>query len=92
MEAKMYTNAQATLVSDVNDVSVGTIAKGTEVAVEGLWTEVTGGSWMNATGNFAAMNYGLRVGLDGLPIDDKVYYGKVGGLGFLFHETELVFS
>lgn len=82
---------KAKLTQDVNDPYVGTIAKDTDVDVEGLWHEITGGSWMDARGNIAAMNYALRSGFSGLPMDDNVYYGKINGLGFLLHESELQF-
>ncbi|WAL67089.1 hypothetical protein ORV05_04695 [Amycolatopsis cynarae] len=57
--------------------------------VEDWWDRVSGGSWMDATGNLAAMNYGVRSGLSGLPLDDEVLYGHVGAFGHLVHATEI---
>ncbi len=56
---------------------------------EGRWDELTGGSWMFADGNPACIIYALRAGVSGLPVDDKVHYVKINGLGHLVHETEL---
>lgn len=58
--------------------------------VEGYWDEITGKSWMWSNGNFAAMNYGMRSGLKGLPTDDNVLYGKIGALGYLVHVSEIM--
>jgi hypothetical protein len=60
-----------------------------EIVVEGLWKDIFGKSWMFANGNPAAMTYGMRAGFMGLPTDDNVYYGKIGMLGELVHESEL---
>lgn len=57
--------------------------------IEDYWHNVTGSSWMSATGNPAALQYAFRSGISGLPIDNEVLYGKVGGLGFLVHVSEL---
>ena len=62
---------------------------GAEFEVEDWWDRVSGGSWMNATGNPAAMIYGMRSGLQDLPIDDEVLYGKIGILGHLIHINEI---
>lgn len=64
---------------------------GQEYQVEDWWDRVTGGSWMTADGNPAALQYAIRSGLNGiLPTDNDVVYGKVGGLGFIVHASELV--
>lgn len=60
-----------------------------EYRVEDWWDLLTGGSWMFAEGNPAAMQYALRSGFAGLPTDDEVVYGKVGHLGHLIHVTEI---
>lgn len=62
-----------------------------EFVVEDWWDRVTGGSWMYANGNIAAMKYGVRSGKAHLPIDDEVVYGKVNGNGFgnLVHVSEI---
>lgn len=87
----MRNNRLAKLIMAIHDPYNGEIAQGTEISIEGLWHELTGGSWMSANGNPAAMNYAMRGAFAGLPIDDNVYYGKINGLGFLVHETELEF-
>lgn len=78
-------------------VKLGTNAKrhpqfgelaGQEFEVEDWWDRVTGGSWMNANGNPAALIYAVRSGMGGLPVDDKVSYGKLDGMGVLIHESE----
>lgn len=61
---------------------------GAEYRLEDWWDRLTGGSWMDATGNFAAMAYAVRTAGD-TPIDDEVVYGKIGSLGFLIHVSEL---
>jgi hypothetical protein len=63
--------------------------KGSEIEIEGLWKEITGTSWMDSVGNIACINYAIRSVDDFLPIDDKVFYGKIGCLGYLVHESEL---
>lgn len=61
-----------------------------EYRLEDWWDRITGGSWMTADGNPAAMIYGMRSGLISLPIDDEVVYGKIGSLGHLVHVSEIV--
>lgn len=57
--------------------------------VEGTDREVFGGSWGGQNNNIACMLYGIRSGSEGLPFGGTVYYGKIGILGELIHETEL---
>lgn len=77
------------LNKDIMEPSMGVIQEGTEYHVEGYWDDVTGGSWMHANGNVAALNYALRAGHAGLPADDDVLYGKIGALGVLIHVSEI---
>jgi hypothetical protein len=60
--------------------------------VEDYWDRVTGGSWMFADGNPAAMVYGMRSGFSGgkIPLDDQVVYVKIGPFGHLLHTSEIV--
>src|SRR5437016_1310536 len=59
-----------------------------EMEIEDYWDRVSGGSWMNATGNPACLIYAVRT--VGLPIDDEVLYGKTKGrMGVLIHVSEL---
>ena len=62
---------------------------GSEIVIEDWWVNVYGGSWMNANGNPAAMIYGMRSGFNGLPTDNEVLYGKLGGYGVLIHVSEI---
>lgn len=62
---------------------------GAEFQVEDWWDTLTGGSWMNADGNPAAMGYAMRAGMGGLPLDNEVVYGKIGALGYLIHVSEI---
>lgn len=64
------------------------LVKDAKYHVEDLWINVAGKSWMDCDGNPACLNYAARS--VGLPIDDKVLYGKIGGLGYLVHESEIV--
>lgn len=57
--------------------------------VEDWWDRLYGASWMVASGNYAVINYAMRSGGKGLPIDDEVVYGKVGRLGHIVHVSEL---
>lgn len=56
--------------------------------LEDWWDRIAGGSWMNS-GAIAAFAYGIRAGLEGLPMDDEVVYGHIGSLGHLIHASEL---
>lgn len=77
------------LNKDIKDPYVGLIPKGSIYHIEDTWKNVTGGSWMFAQGNPAALNYAMRSAFADLPIDDNVYYGKINGLGFIVHESEI---
>lgn len=57
--------------------------------VEDYWQNVSGGSWMDAVGNPAALIYAGRVALSGFPLDNEVLYGKIGPFGHLMHVSEL---
>lgn len=67
-------------------------SKGKEVefVVEDWWDHLTQKSWMISDGNFACAIYAMRAGIEGLPVDDEVIYGKVGAFGHLVHASELV--
>ena len=68
--------------------STGELA-GREFRIEDWWDHMTGASWMDASGNPAALQYAVRALLKGLPTNDDVIYGKVGALGYLLHVTEV---
>ena len=59
------------------------------ISVEDYWDRVYGKSWQVSDYNPAAMAYGMRNGMAGLPLDDEVVYGKIDGLGHLVHVSEL---
>lgn len=60
-----------------------------EYRIEDYWDRITGGSWMTAQGNPAALKYAIRGAMQGLPTDNEVVYGKVGPFGHLIHVSEL---
>ena len=64
---------------------------GKKYLVEDWWDRVSGVSWMDADGNPACLIYAMRSARQTpmLPIDNKVLYGKIGGLGVLVHITEI---
>lgn len=57
--------------------------------VEGTDREVFGGGWLEQSGNPACALFGMRAGIEGLSLGGTVYYGKIGMLGELIHESEL---
>lgn len=58
--------------------------------IEDYWDRVSGGSWMFAAGNPAALQYAIRSATAELPLDDDVVYGKSeNGLGHIVHVSEL---
>lgn len=61
-----------------------------EIEIEDTAMNVWGKSWQVMIGNSTAMLYGMRAGMEDLPTDDDVYYGKIGVLAELVHESELV--
>lgn len=61
-----------------------------EYTIEDYWDRLTGRSWGMSDGNPAAIVYGLRAGMNQLPWDDEVVYGKIGGLGHLVHVSEII--
>ncbi len=64
---------------------------GKTLRVEDYWDRIAGKSWRNSDGNPAALGYAMRTGLGDMriPNDDEVVYGKIGGLGYLVHLSEL---
>lgn len=64
---------------------------GADFCIEDYWENVSGTSWMNSNGNPAAMTYAIRIGCQefNIPMDDEVVYGKICGIGYLFHVSEL---
>lgn len=62
---------------------------GSDFRVIDYWKKLNGKSWMDTEGNPACLQYAVRSEHVGLPMDDKVVYGKIKGLGYLVHESEL---
>lgn len=78
-----------TLNETAHDGIRGIVEAGEKFAVEDWWDRLTGGSWMFANGNPAALQYAMRSSIDHLPLDDNVVYGKIGAFGHLVHVSEL---
>lgn len=83
MHSEPFDGAGQTFTIDAKGID------GTEIRVEDYWDRVAGQSWTVSNGNFAALQYAIRSGLHGLPMDDEVVYGKVNGLGHLVHVSEI---
>ena len=81
-------NIESPLAGNVVTIKSGDFA-GSEYRIEDWWDRVGGKSWMWCEGNAACLNYGVRSGFGGLPLDDEVLYGKIGSLGHLIHISEL---
>jgi hypothetical protein len=62
---------------------------GQEFVVEDYWENIAGKSWMFCDGNPACIKYAIRSAFAGLPTDNNVVYGKVGGIGHIVHVSEL---
>lgn len=87
-EAHPYAGKTVLLKTEVRDPS-GTYPAGTEYRIEDWNDRVLGGSWMYADGNISAFNYAIRSVTSNVPLDNEVVYGKIGGLGYLVHVSEL---
>lgn len=79
----------------IKDIA-GDYLAGAEYEVEDWWDRVAGQTWKQGwvcDGNLACLDFavrcGARAGSGGLPLDDEVLYGKVGGLGKLVHITDI---
>jgi hypothetical protein len=73
---------------------------GQKIVIEDWWERVSAGvSWAESVriGSPAAIFYSLRINRknklvpmdDRIPIDNRVLYGKVNGLGFIVHISEV---
>lgn len=63
---------------------------GSEFVIEDWHDRVMGGkTWMDCYGNPAAMVYGLRSGMNDIPLDNEVVYGKIGHFGHIVHVSEI---
>lgn len=77
------------LKKGVTDPAQGMVVGGASYRIEDYWKTLTGGSWMDADGNIAALHYAVRSVVNNLPMDDNVLYGKIGSLGHLVHVSEI---
>jgi hypothetical protein len=64
---------------------------GNKILIEDWWDRVAGKSWMFCDGNIACLGYAMRTALANprVPNNDEVLYGKINGLGYLVHISEL---
>ena len=76
------------LAGETVTISMGEY-KDEEYRIEDWWDRVSGKSWMFCDGNPACLKYAMHSGFGGLPTDNEVLYGKIGGLGYLIHVSEL---
>ena len=60
-----------------------------EFRVEDWNDRVFGESWTHLSFHPAATVYAVRAGLEKLPLDNEVVYGKVGSFGHLVHVSEI---
>ena len=74
----------------VTDPAQGLVVPGAKAEIEDYYDRVNGKSWMNSTGNFAAMHYAMRSAANDIPIDDEVLYCHIGNLGHIIHVSEVV--
>jgi hypothetical protein len=59
--------------------------------VEDWWQNLSGKSWKVSEGNPACMMYAMRIGSQGIPLDDDVLYGRIDDSSKgLLHLSELV--
>lgn len=65
-----------------------TLVDGTPYRLEDWWDRVSGNSWRTKS-VIASLNYADMQARYGLPDDDEVVYGHVGGLGYLMHVSQL---
>ena len=63
--------------------------QGKTITVEDWWDRVAEQSWMDCNGNPACLIYAMRSGFANMPIDNEVFYGKIGGLGHIIHQSEV---
>lgn len=85
----MIHNAPHPYAGQTVNLRAGESFGGVEFRLEDWWDRVSGASWMeDVFSNPACLNYATRVAFR-VPPDDEVVYGKVDGLGYLVHVSEL---
>lgn len=94
MKLEKYKYAGQTLItkSNVGMSSFMTDLGNKEFIAEDYWININDESWKDSNGNPAALEYAFRIGtrIGEIPLDDRVVYGKIDGLGHMFHESELI--
>lgn len=90
-EAPMLKNVKVKLAKDIIDPYSGVIPAGTMYHIEDTWKNMSGNSVVDsaANGNYAALNYMLRAVKAEILDIENVYYGKINGLGFVVHKSEI---
>lgn len=89
-ESHPLAGATVRLNDSTTDLHRSLVVAGKEYYIQDWWDKLTGGSWMFADENPAAMCYAMRTGMGGtVPTDNEVVYGKIGSLGHLVHVSEL---
>jgi hypothetical protein len=73
----------------VTDPVGGMVVAGRRFSVLDWWDLLTGRSWRDSRVPVCAQ-YAFRSGLNGLPSDDAVLYGKIEHLGHLVHASEIL--
>lgn len=81
-------DAKHPLAGKMVTVKAGKFA-GETYRLEDWWDHLTGKSWGDSEGNPACIEYAMRAGMEGLPDDDEVVYGKIGAFGKLIHVSQL---
>ena len=89
-----YAGQTVKVKQGVGNGSVMGDMSGKDFAVEDWCENVLGKPWMFANGNPAALEYAVRASMfgpnNGVPaFSNDVVYGKIDGLGHLFHVNEL---
>lgn len=67
----------------------GDVAPGAEFQVHDWWENVAGSPWYLSTTN-AAYEYAKAATINETLYDDNVLYGRINGLGYLVHVSEIV--
>lgn len=85
MEKCKYAGQKMTVKSNYS------VIDGEDFIVEDYWINLSGGiSWKDSLGVPVTFAYKHRVDRGYIPIDDLAIYGKINGMGYLVHESELV--
>jgi len=88
-ESSPFAGKLVTIKEGTVDPAQDLVVGGAIYRVEDWWDLLTGKTWAESEGNFAAMHYGFRLGANGLPMDNEVVYGKIGNLGHIVHVSEI---